>query len=67
MDQIMVDVTDIEGVQIGQHVIILGENEGERITAEELGELSHSFHYEVLCNFMPRVTRVYYRNGVPLD
>lgn len=63
MDQIMVDITDIDGVQIGEHAVILGENEGVCITAEELGAMSHSFNYEVVCTFMPRVSRVYYIDG----
>ncbi len=59
----MVDVTDIEDVSVGKHAIILGENQGERISAEDLGAMCHSFNYEVVCNFMPRVKRVYYKNG----
>ena len=63
MDQIMVDVTDIDGVFVGMHAIILGENQGARITAEEFGAMCHSFNYEVVCTIMPRVKRVYYKNG----
>lgn len=63
MDMIMVDVTDIDGVRVGDYAVILGKSEGAEITAEELGEMSHSFNYEVVCNYMPRVTRVYYQNG----
>ncbi|MBE7040773.1 MAG: alanine racemase [Ruminococcaceae bacterium] len=63
MDQIMVDVTDIEDVSIGMHAIILGENQDAHITAEEFGAMCHSFNYEVVCTFMPRVKRVYYENG----
>ena len=67
MDQIMVDVTDIENVTVGEHVIILGENDGDKITAEDLGSMCHSFNYEVVCNFMPRVARFYYINGELAD
>ncbi|MBQ8797570.1 MAG: alanine racemase [Oscillospiraceae bacterium] len=63
MDQIMVDVTDIDAVDVGDCAVILGKSEGAEITAEALGEMSHSFNYEVVCNFMPRVKRVYYQNG----
>lgn len=63
MDQIMVDITGMEDVTVGDHVVILGKSEEKEITAEELGAMSHSFHYEVICNFMPRVKRVYYRSG----
>ena len=59
MDQIMVDVTDIPGAAVEDEVTVLGRDGAEEITAEQLGELAGSFGYEVICNFMPRVTRVY--------
>lgn len=64
MDQIMVDVTDIDFVEVGDHAVILGAMDGEKITAEDLGELCNSFDYEVVCNFMPRVKRLYYHGDV---
>jgi alanine racemase len=63
MDQIMVDVTDIEGVTVGDQAVILGKSQDACISAEELGAMCHSFNYEVVCNFMPRVTRAYYKDG----
>ena len=63
MDQIMVDVTDIDDVSVGDDAVVMGENHGAVITAEELGEMCGSFNYEVICTFMPRVTRVYYEDG----
>jgi len=61
MDQIMVDVSDLDEVSVGDEATVLGENEGAYLSAEELGALCHSFNYEVVCNFMPRVKRIYYR------
>ncbi len=63
MDQIMVDVTNIENVTVGMHAVIMGESQGEILSAETLGEMCHSFNYEVVCTFMPRVTRLYYIDG----
>ena len=59
MDQIMVDVTQIPGVCKEDEVTVLGRDRAEEITAEAMGELVGSFGYEVICNFMPRVERVY--------
>lgn len=67
MDQIMVDVTDIDNVSVGDEAVILGTSEGESITAEKLGEMSYSFNYEVVCNYMPRVVRVYHENGKVIE
>src|SRR5690606_35547934 len=46
MDQIMVDVTDILGVSCGDTAILVGEDNGKKITAEEIGNASMSFNYE---------------------
>lgn len=59
MDMIMVDITDIPGVKVGDTVTVLGKDGEEEITAEDLGKLCNSFHYEVLCTFMPRVRRIW--------
>lgn len=63
MDQIMIDITGIENACVGDQVVIMGEDKGGRITAEELGEMCGSFNYEMICTFMPRVNKVYYENG----
>ncbi len=63
MDQIMVDVTDHQAVSVGDHAVIIGKSGEEEISAEDFGAMCHSFNYEVVCNFMPRVKRIYYKNG----
>lgn len=63
MDQLMVDVTDIPGVQVGDEVVLMGTSGDETITAEALGEASESFNYEQICNISRRVTRVYVKDG----
>ena len=59
MDQFMIDVTDIPGVRAGDKVTLIGSDGDHRITAEELGELSGRFHYELLCCINKRVPRQY--------
>ena len=59
MDQIMVDVTESPDVAVGDEVVILGKSGEEEITADGMGTLIGSFGYEVICNFMPRVKRIY--------
>ena len=59
MDQFMADVTDIPDLKVGDEVVIMGKDGDEEISAEMLGALSHSFNYEIICSFMPRVKRVY--------
>ncbi len=63
MDQFMVDVTDIPGVEEGDLVTLIGKDGGERITMEELGNLSGRFNYELACDLGVRIPRVYLKNG----
>ena len=59
MDFIMVDVTDIPRVSVGDEVILMGRQGREQITAEEIAEKINSISYEVLCLIGKRVPRVY--------
>lgn len=59
MDQFMADVTDIPGAKEGDLVTLIGEDGAERITMEELGELSGRFNYELACDLGSRIPRVY--------
>ena len=63
MDQFMVDVTDIEGSTRGDEVVLLGKQGDERITAEELGDLSGRFNYELVCDISKRVPRNFIYEG----
>ena len=57
MDQMMVDVTDIPDVEVGDKVTLLGDT----ITAEAMGEAADSFNYETVCAISKRVSRYYER------
>ena len=59
MDFIMVDVTDIPRVSVGDEVILMGKQGKEQITTEEIAEKINSISYEVLCSIGKRVPRVY--------
>lgn len=63
MDQFMVDVTDIPDAAVNDSVTLLGKDGEEEITAEEMGELSGSFNYEVVCDIGKRIPRIYLWNG----
>lgn len=59
MDQFMVDVSEIPEAGEGERVVLLGSDGGGRISAEELGELSGRFNYELVCDFGKRIPRIY--------
>ena len=64
MDQMMVDVTGIPEAEEDDAVVLIGRDGNEEITAEELGDLSGRFNYELVCMIGARVPRVYVRSGV---
>ena len=63
MDQFMVDISEIPEAMDGDKVTLLGVDGTERITAEELGELSGRFNYEFVCDLGKRIPRVYRQHG----
>lgn len=63
MDQTMLDVSNLEGVQIGDEVVLFGRAEDDAlISIDEVAELMGTINYEVVCLVMKRVPRVYVRN-----
>ena len=59
MDQTMVDITDIPDVQMEDVVTLIGTDGEERISVEDMADLSGSFNYEFVCDVGQRVKRVY--------
>lgn len=62
MDQFMVDITDIEGCQLGDRVTLIGQDGDENITIEQLSNLSEQLNYEFACDIGKRVPRLYVKN-----
>lgn len=63
MDQMMVDVTDIEGVTEEDVVTLIGRDGDEKITIEDLADWSGMLNYELACVIGKRVPRMYYKGG----
>lgn len=59
MDQCMIDLTDVDGVEEWDEVTLLGRDGEEEITMEELAEACGGFHYEIPCVIGKRVPRVF--------
>ena len=59
MDQFMVDITDIEDVNVGDEVVLFGEQKDRKITTTEIANICDTINYEILCGISDRVRRVY--------
>jgi alanine racemase len=58
MDQTILDVTDISEAEIGDEVVLIGEQGSECITAYDLADLTGTIPYEVTCAISARVPRL---------
>jgi alanine racemase len=59
MDQLMVDCGPQSDVRVGDDVVLLGEQGGERITPDEWAGRLGTIAYEVVCAIGARVARRY--------
>ncbi|MBD3181547.1 alanine racemase [Candidatus Poribacteria bacterium] len=59
MDQCLCDVTHIPGVSIGDEVVLIGKQDDQEITADEVAEKMDTISYEVLCRINPKISRIY--------
>jgi alanine racemase len=58
MDQVTVDVTDVAGVGVGDAAMFVGERDGVRIGADEVGDLTGTLPHEVLCGIAEGIDRL---------
>ena len=63
MDQMMVDVTHIPGVSVGDEVTLMGRDGDEILSAEDLAGWSGTISYEIVTGISRRVPRIYLRDG----
>ncbi len=59
MDQVMVDVSEVPDIQIGDEAVLLGQQHDSEITAEELALRAGTINYEIVCMISNRVPRRY--------
>ena len=56
MDQVMIDVTDVDGVKVGDEVTLFGS---DTLTIDDAAKHLNTINYEVTCLVSNRVPRVY--------
>lgn len=59
MDQMMVDISGYDDIEVEDTVTLIGTDGGEHISVEEISALAGSFNYEFVCDVSKRVPRVY--------
>jgi alanine racemase len=59
MDMLCVDVTGVKNARVGSEVVLLGQQNKEVISAEELGLLAGTINYEIVTRLNPLMRRIY--------
>lgn len=63
MDQLMLDVTGVSGVQAGDVATVFGTDGSSTLSIEEMAGAIGTISYEIVCLIGKRVPRLYLRNG----
>jgi len=61
MDQLMLDLSPVPDVQVGEVVTLLGQNGQNAISADDWAEMLGTISWEILCGFKHRLPRIYQR------
>jgi alanine racemase len=59
MDLVMIDVSKVEDVQVGDEVILMGRDGSEDVSCAELAEKAGTIPWEIVTRIGTRVRRVY--------
>jgi alanine racemase len=59
MDHVMVDVTDVPGVEVGDRVVLMGRSGSAAVWADELAAWCETIPYEMLTAVGKRVPRLH--------
>ncbi|HKY32060.1 MAG TPA: alanine racemase [Candidatus Polarisedimenticolia bacterium] len=63
MDHSMIDLTGVEPAEEGDEVVLIGEQGGAAVTADQFAAWSGTIAYEALCRIGPRVPRFHHQRG----
>jgi alanine racemase len=59
MDQTVVDITDVPGVERGDEVVLVGRQQDAEISLTEFSRWADTIPWETLCSVTKRVPRIY--------
>ena len=59
MGQTIVSVDQIDNVEVGDEVVLIGKQGNEEISASEIAKLCGTINYEIVCNLSERLEKFY--------
>lgn len=67
MDQMTVDISNIDNVDIGTTVTVVGSDGDLNITFDDIADICGTISYEIMCNVSIRMPRVYIKDNKTTD
>jgi alanine racemase len=64
MDLTLLDVTDVEGIRVGERVTLVGADGELSVNAEDMALTAGTLSYEITCGISARVPRVFKSEGL---
>lgn len=58
MNMCMADVTDVPGISVEDEAVLIGQQQRERVTAEEVAAICGTIQYEILTRINPLIPRI---------
>jgi alanine racemase len=59
MDLMMIDITEVKGVGVGDEVVLMGRDRSEEVSCTELAQKAGTIPWEIFTGIGPRVQRVF--------
>lgn len=59
MDQFVIDITEVDNPRVGDEVVLVGRQDGEFLSAEEVAERAGTISIELLCGLGKRMPMLY--------
>ncbi|WYP26861.1 alanine racemase [Alkalihalobacillus sp. FSL W8-0930] len=67
MDQLMIDVTDIDGIKSGDQVVLIGTSHDKAISMNTMATLAQTITNDLACGLSSRVCRYYHSTSSKKD
>ena len=59
MDMVVIDVSNVPNIKIGDETVIIGKQGKEKITAEDMAIKTATTNYEIITRINPLIKRIY--------
>lgn len=63
MDVTVINISDVDGVELGDAATLIGRDGREEITVDEVADLAATISYEILTGLTPRLRRIWVDDG----